>query len=364
MIIGTIIRIAVADFNSEYVSRLTGVLMEYSDLSVSAYDDADALENAINAGRFDVLLLDPSMYSRSLPLDRLNAVIILAGDTPIPESCAKFDTVRKYQKIGNIYSKMLSVCSQKLHFGVNGNSGLPAAVISFYSPVGGSGKTSMALIAASKLALSGHPTFYMNLESYPSDGFYLSQSGTGGFSALLEKLIMSGREKDDSVSVFMRTCLLDKSADLSENFYYMNHFDSPNDYDAIEKDELSKLIGLIRTSGGFEYIVIDTESGLCEKIKTVFELSDRIVIVEKQDAVSREKLSSFYSQSFITDGYGFKMSRLINFYNPNGSPPVDIDIGIVGYIGPVNNADPASLIRHKLGNQESGFAFKLIGQKA
>lgn len=357
-----IIRIAVADLNSEYVSRLTGVLEEHNDLRISGYSDIECLANAIDAGRFDVLLLDPSMYDPALRLDRLNAVIVLMSDTPIPNGCERFDTVRKFQKIGKIYSKILSICSEKLRFGAKAGIGMPASVLSFYSPVGGSGKTSAALIAASKLALCGHPTFYLNLESYPSDEFYFTPGEQEGFSALLER-IASG-QPEATVSVFMRSCFQSRSDGFSENLFFMKHFDSPNDYEAIEPDELVTLIDLLRRAGGFEYIVIDTESGLGDKIKTVFAQSDRIVITEKQDAISRRKLESFYAQSYIIDEYGFKMSRIINFYNPNGKDVIQNSIPIIGYIGQINGVDCEALIKHKLECAEAGFALKLIGETA
>lgn len=357
-----IIRIAVADTNNEYVSRLTGVLEEHNDLRISGYSDVECLANAIDAGRFDVLLLDPSMYDPSLRLDRLNAVIVLMSDTPIPNGCERFETVRKFQKIGKIYSRILGICSEKLKFGAKAGTGMPASVLSFYSPIGGSGKTSAALIAAAKLALCGHPTFYLNLESFPSDGFYFEFGEQEGCSALLERIV-SG-QPEATISVFMRSCLSSKSDDLSENFYYMKHFDSPNDYDAVEPEELVTLIDLLRRAGGFEYIVIDTESSLNEKIKTVFAQSDRIVITEKQDLISRKKLETFYSQSYIIDEYGFKMSRLVNFYNPNGKELIKNELPIIGYIGQINGVDCKTLIKHKLDCAEAGFALKLIGETA
>lgn len=57
-----ILKIAIADSNEEYVSRILSVLEEYEDLNLSVFTDENTLEQALMSQKFDVLLFDASVY--------------------------------------------------------------------------------------------------------------------------------------------------------------------------------------------------------------------------------------------------------------------------------------------------------------
>lgn len=353
------LKIAIADRNDEYLERLAAVLDDYSDLRLFTYNDADSLARDIELGKFQVLLLDPSMYDADLPLSDLAAVIILSGDSRIPSDCERMPKIRKYQRISAIYQRMLEICSELIpESGVGTRSGA-ASVISFCSPVGGSGKTTCALIAAAKLASLRYRVFYLNLESFPSDGCYLQQDGANGMSTLLERINQapssSSEDMQNSLTMFMQSCLLTKT----DGFYYMKHFDSPNDYDAMSVKELEILITVLRRSGNFDVIVVDTNSTFDEKERAIFRLSDQLVMVEKPDPISIAKTECFYGQSFIIDEFGDKMKRLLNFDNGR-NVGISSDLPRIGRISAVMGADSASLILNKSSGAEAEFARLLV----
>ncbi|MBQ8509975.1 MAG: hypothetical protein IJ493_08730 [Clostridia bacterium] len=353
------LKIAIADRNDEYLERLAAVLDDYTDLRLFTYDDTDSLTRDIEMGKFQVLLLDPSMYRGDLPLDNLAAVIILSGDSRIPSDCERMPKIRKYQRISAIYQRILEICSELIpDSGIAGRSGA-ASVISFCSPIGGCGKTTAALIAAAKLASLRYRVFYLNLESFPSDGCYLPQDSANGMSALLERINQtpnsSNEDKQNSLTMFMQSCLLTKA----DGFYYMKHFDSPNDYDAMSVKELETLITIARKSGSFDVVIVDSGSTFDEKLRTIFKLSDQIVLVEKPDPISVIKLESFYSQNFILDEFGDKMKRLLNFDNGQ-NVSIATNLPRIGRMSAVMGADSASLIINKSGGAEAEFARLLM----
>ena len=56
-----ILKIAIADKNSEYIRRILNVLETYGDIDVSVFTDEKSLEGALDNRKFDVLLFDESI---------------------------------------------------------------------------------------------------------------------------------------------------------------------------------------------------------------------------------------------------------------------------------------------------------------
>ena len=63
----------------------------------------------------------------------------------------------------------------------------------------------------------------------------------------------------------------------------------------------------------FDILVIDMGVSVNQKALALFELSDKIQVIEKPDVISMEKMKCFYRQSHIINAYGNKMSRTVNF---------------------------------------------------
>ena len=345
----SLLRVAIADSNSEYLNRLTIVLSEYSYIQVSQFDDKDSLDKAVSKGKCQVLVMDPSMYDYTLQLDKVQIVIMLTDGTRLPDACERYRRINKYQRIDRIYQQILEICSEKIENYGNDHGG-KASVISFYSPVGGCGKTSVALITANKMALTGRRVLYLNLEPFPSDDFFLPQTAGNSLSALLDHL---SREGDHTM--YMQSCLLAKA----DNFSYMRHFDSPNDYSAMSTDELESLISVFCNSGIFDYVLIDTVSSFDQKIQSIFAVSDQIVLVERSDVISASKMNSFLKQTYLMDEFGDKMKRVLNFDNGKGTM-LQTEIPLIGRLSSMGNIDGSSLIAAKTENVESGYVQMLM----
>ncbi len=352
-----IIRIACADTNSAYLERLAAVLGEEQDLHISIYTDPNALAAGANAGRFDVLLIDASAYTSDLPLDRIPAVIFLGGDTPIPTECAAYPVIRKYQRISEIRRRILEICSEspRLSLGFGGKETGLAAVCAVYSPVGGSGKTTAALVAAGRLAAAGKRTLYFNYENFPSpvsSGGYLPVTENPGLSALFERMDVP----DEQFKLFLESCVAQKS----DRFFYLRPLDTPNDYAAITDKELSALLSRLRTAGLFDVILLDLDSAFDARTRAAFTLSDTILLIERTDAHSMEKMRLFCAQNYLWDEYGHKIRRLANCVMGHSRVPTEAAAPLIGTMTYVNTADVAALINHKTAGAESGFALSLI----
>ena len=299
------IKLAIADENEEYIERLLNVLKDYDDLSISAYTDKKNLKKALSEKNFDVLLFDMSVYEGQVSLGKTSLGIMLLDETEdIPVGYKDFPKIKKYQRINKIYKRILELYADKC-----GNAGIlsdqkRSKAIAFYSPIGGAGKTTVALATAARLALMGYKTFYLNLEDIASEAFYLPQTGEKGISEMLSCL-------GADINFQMKLQGLMQVRD--ENLFYLNHFDTPNDLYELDSEEIEELVCSILKTGLFDYLLIDMGNSLDEKAVKIFEVADHVLIIEKTDAVGVGKLETFFRQTYIMKEYGKKMKGLLNF---------------------------------------------------
>ncbi len=298
-----LIKIAIADNDNEYTKRLMYGLEKYNDLNISLYTEAKSLEKALQTKKFDILLFSPHVFTGQISTPKNTAAILLAdGAEAIPDACRNYAKIKKYQQISGIYQEMLDryaeVCGNIGPIGANRTK-----KILFYSPIGGSGKTTLSLSAAVRLAKGGHSVLYVNLEELASDACYLPQSGKG-LSELLVRL-------DSDINFALK--LQGLANTKMENFFYLNHFESPNDIYEMKDDEFDKLISTIAGTNLYEYLIIDTGTSLNSKTMVLFECADKIVLVDKTDEAAKAKMQCFLSQLHIVNEYADRMLRVINF---------------------------------------------------
>lgn len=317
-----LIKIVIADNHTEYIKRLVNGLQKKKELNIFVYDKKEAFEAALRSKKFDIILFTQALYDGRTALpDSALAVMLTDGSEEISEVYKKFYKINKYQRISTIYSRLLNayadICKNTAE-----ENGECAKKILFYSPMGGSGKTTIALAAARRLAMQGKTVLYLSFEDIPSDGGYLTQSDTDqGISELLAAL-----EKDGSLTLKLQGLVHQKT----DRFYYLNHFSSPNDIYELTPDEIQKMIKKISNTGLYDYLMIDTETSLNNNKKMLFECADKIIVVSRQDEMSAEKMKCFADQLHILNEYGEKMSSIVNqAVSPNlmgdmGIPVIDI----------------------------------------
>jgi len=347
-----IIKMAVADKNVEYVERILSVLEGYEDLSLSVYTEKGALEQALAVRNFDVLLFDCSVYEGQVQLrDSTLAVMLLDESVSVPETCRDFRKIHKYQRISRIYQQVLSLYAEICDDAgsVVGQGGTIS--IAYYSPVGGAGKTTLALAAATRLAMQGSRVLYLNLEEIASEDCYLPQNAKKGLSELVTCL---GQKMNFSMKI---QGLLQSKI---EGLFYLNHFDSPNDIYELTGEEVTELLEQFSRSGLFDVLVLDLGIVLDTKLLHVFEFADKILLVEKADAIAVRKMGTFLAQAHIINEYGRKMYRVLNFDMGRGSA-IQTQIPLIGKVNTVQNPDAAQLVSMLAKDSCSNYLSQLTG---
>lgn len=281
-----IIKIGIIDSDVDYVGRLENVLSSYDDVEIYTYTDRENLKENLGNTRFDVLLLTNEMYYKGIENYSKLVLAFLDETRVIDDSLIDFAKVQKYQRISNIYKTIIEQYASVAGI-ANDITNKNAKVITYWSPVGGSGKTTISLATATKLAKEGKSVFYINFETYPSDTAYLENTLGRGIRELA-----SDMNKDINFELKIRGILEQKRP----NFFYMNHFDKVIDFKDTRPEELEKLIDIVVQNGHFDYVIVDIDSSINSKNQAVLEMADRVFLVTSPDQYATQKMSAYYEE--------------------------------------------------------------------
>jgi cellulose biosynthesis protein BcsQ len=329
-----VIKVAIADTNEEYIERLSNGLQKYKDFYISVYTDKKGIEGALQTKRFDVILFSPDMYNSQITLQKSTLALMLFDESEfIPEDCRSFSCIKKYQRISSIYKRILELYADICQsFSVSGNG--KTVLTAVYSPIGGSGKTTVSCALANYLSLNGKKVLYLNFEEVASDNCYFPQSDGKSMSDLMGYI-----ESDINFGIKLQGIQQMKK----ENLYYINHFKSPNDLYEITDNEIEELFSKIINSDLYDNVIVDMGGYLDHKAIKVFDSVENIVVVDKNDVAGRIKMDTFMSQAHIMNEYGYKMIRIINF-GRKATGDANDKIKLVEVVENIQSMEPEKII--------------------
>lgn len=154
----------------------------------------------------------------------------------------------------------------------------------FFSPVGRSLKTTLAM-AASQILSDREKTIYLNLES---DSGFSVLFGQDFSSDLSDIMFYLKDEAGDKASL-----LLQSSICSCQGASFIPPVVNPGDIFQISPDEILKLIDLLQNNG-FKNIVIDIGT-LLPGFERIFSVSRKIYMPVRKDAMSSAKIAQLFS---------------------------------------------------------------------
>lgn len=329
------ISIAIVDGDRNYAERLSEVLQQYRDLSLSIFTSADKLQSVLEKKRFDIILFDPDISAERLMISGARLALCLYSDGCVNGSlypeCAR---ILKYQRASGIYRDVLreyaNVAGNVPGFG----SGTGTEVIGVYSPVGGAGKTTIALAVAGKLKSLGHSVLFMNTEQLESTSA-VNVHEEDGIAMLVEDTV------NENVNFKVKLTAISKHG--LDDLEYLEGFTRLVDYDAVTGEEITRVFESIKRESDYRYVVVDMDANLDPRNRAVFELADRIILVEKPGELPVRKMELFFGQVFAQERQG-KFLRLFNFAENNSSYSDMPDVPVLGKVHNYGNLKLESMI--------------------
>ena len=274
------ISLVIGDIDEDYLEGLMGFLMEnyYQKFQVNFFTAQTSLTKYLTESnkKVDILLLAPEMYSISLPIDTMPTKILLTSGKVNLDGKVKH-AVNKYQNADRLVNSIINIYAEE-----DGNEGFSPTgrrktrIIAVYSPVGGVGKTSVALNCSAYSVQKGSSVFYLNLENINSSTCLFRSSSEQNLSNIFYYL----KEKNKSLSLKLEGV---RCVDEETGVYYFAPPDSIMEIEALNPPEIQELIRVLKNTGLYDVIYIDMSSNFDKRNVAILEAVDEIFFIGEQE---------------------------------------------------------------------------------
>ncbi len=222
---------------------------------VSVQSDTDYLRRAMLAGARDFLSKPP-------PADEM------------------INTIRRLGEMSR--QKEAVIASQPAMGGAGGGKGAGGKIISIFSPKGGAGCTTIATNLALAMHHADHKVIVVDANIQFGDvGVFLNLQGKFNLVSLTER----SDELDDE---WLQSVLTPHSSGIK----VLLAPPTPEDAELVHAAQLKKVLETLREH--FAYIIVDTASVLRDVELTIFDVSDKVVLVATPDIPSLANIKKFF----------------------------------------------------------------------
>lgn len=280
------LRLVIADKDQVYIDNFTDFLYsKYKNkFYVKSFTSEESLCEHINeTDGIDILLIAPSFYREDIDFKKIVAPIILSTGI-LPKEIKNFEVVGKYQTGTGLVNNILNIFSEKSNFNISTQEGSKnTKVVTFFSPGGGAGTSTLAVATALQCVQNQMSTFYFNLESFSSTRvFFNSVENRQNLSSILFFL----KEKSKNLSLKIETCkLIDDVTGIHCFLPPENSFDIKD----MAVDEMERLIDEMKAMACYDVIVADIGSELSDINISLMQKSDYLFYILSYDRVSKFK---------------------------------------------------------------------------
>lgn len=316
--------------DSEYLESFMNYIAERDTGFVcSGFTKGDSLVSYARENDIAVLLTDADCFENGAKHINSEMTVVLT-ERPDVETAPDVHTVNILQPVDEIVREILKAAAKTDISVAQGAHPIKGSIYSFFSPIGRSLKTTLAVAAAQQLA-DREKTIYLNLE--PDSGF----------------TVLCDREYDTDLSDLMfylrdgvrdRVSLMLQSATCDlQGVSYIPPVMNPGDLYQISCDEIIQFFDVLQ-GAGYGSIVLDMGS-LLPGFEKILMASTHIYMPVRKDVMSSAKIAQLFSY-FRSSGDMGASERIIRV-----TPPYFKDI-------PKITADMR-------GTEVGGYAAKLIG---
>lgn len=284
------INVIIADTDSRYLESIAKYLTnKYVDkFNVTCYTDYDILiESIANIKKKDILLINEDIYDEKVDKLGVNSIVILT-EGKVNQDKYPHTLISKYSTGQDLYREIIKVYTEynpkNIEKITNKYDG--TKLITVYSPVGGSGKSTVAAALAMKICKSGQEVLYLNFEDVQSTEVYFKGNKNKSFSDLIYYV-------KDRTENFASKFIEISDKDEVTGVTFIKNTESILDIEEIDKDDMKWMLESLLELNMFAYIIMDTSSKFNSVYEIILNSSNHILCPVKKEIVSMEKLKIF-----------------------------------------------------------------------
>lgn len=341
------IKLAILDHDENYLNRISDAFFaKYSEkIELYTFCEVETAQAALGKSHIDVFLASSS-FEKEIDFARIpeRCAFNYLVDAPDISALGGKKTICKYQKAENIYLQVLNAFSDNNgEITFSGDKKHGARIVTFSSPCGGTGTSSLAAAYAVRLAETGRKILFLNLETFGSADVFFSGDG----QASMDDIIFALKSTRANFPLKVESCA---RRDNSGVFFYAP-VSNPLDMDDITEEETSKLFETLKYAS-FDDVVVDLGFSLSKKALSVYKQSGAWVWVSDGSENANEKIARAYRAIAALEQSG-KVSLTDRLYlaynkfsNKTGRKLIGIDIRELGGTHKLEHADNLQVVKH------------------
>lgn len=282
------INIVIGDTDELYLNSIVNYIVEHNNnFDVLSFTVKESMLKYIEnrANKIDIIAISDDMTDEKILQSKIPAKILLSDGSYFEDD--NYDTVSKYQKAEAFLNQILMIYAEKTgRADVVIDGGKSTAVVGFYSPVGGCGKTTLAIASAVMLAGRGKRVFYLNMEKINSAVGIINGTQVGTMSDVYLA------KKTRGANVGLRI-IANKQVLPILGFNYINPAESSLEINELSAEEIVSLIRDFKQLGEFDYVFVDFDGELSNEKIIELGVCDKIVAPFSPEQTAVSKMMSF-----------------------------------------------------------------------
>jgi len=327
-------KLLIATTDRDYADHLSSYLSDrYANtFEVSITSQRKRFDELLETDHFDTALLDYE-FANEAELNFIRLPLILAEDGVALVS-SRLTHVRKYQRIssivGNMWESFAALGLDMRNFGRGGR------IIAVWSPVGGVGKTAVALAYATNRVSLGKRVVYLNMENFASIPAYFKQDGKS-ISKAFEKLA----SKDTNIQMLFTGI---RQQDSNSGVYYFCAPENYEDMNILTEENIHTILDACAHE--VDDLVVDLSGQYNANMMKIFDMAQFVMIVTDSSDTSQAKLHQFVNQH---NAFAQIKEKIVQVNN-KGAKNAEIVSDIVVNLPTIPNSDCVSVFRKLASN--------------
>lgn len=307
------INLIIADADEEYINYFTSFVRN-SELNrtivIQSCTKFEKLKVCLRDRKEKVILLLSSDWISDIDKKEQIHVLVTLAESNVGTEEVDNLTLFKYQPLNELLSKLMTFYYDEQKISKIGHEN--TSIVSFYSTIGGAGKTTAAINLAKQLSLFNEKVLYLNLEAISSVELFLQISETDEFA----RLLYYAKSKPDGLHMELQKLV---RYDSTLKIDYIHPLQNVKDIEDIEMEDIQTIIQSLVDHQKYNVIIIDLDSSLHPRVWAAMEASRHIIWLLSDDIQCRLKTKKIWKELislYDMDSEQFKLKNhfIINKY--------------------------------------------------
>jgi cellulose biosynthesis protein BcsQ len=278
-------------------------------IQIKTFTQMSALNTfLLTSNQYHLLAIKSEMLAEQPISFAPGTCVVLLGENHLKTMEHEAIILSKYQPLNQLLDRMLVIYAD--NYSQTLIAPRKTQIISVYSAVGGCGKTTVAANLAKLLSFFDNKVFYLNLEITASASMFPARDNQH-YAQLLYYIQVNAEQLNEKLEVL-------KHYDPLTKVHYLEPLTNYADMDEMSGEAVETLLKTITGQGDYDYIIIDLDHSLHDRITRALSLSQQIIWlvldemnhIHKTANLMKELKAKFVNQSTLwTDKIHFVLNK-------------------------------------------------------